>query len=84
MMFTKIYWIDGLVSIVISLIVIGTTWSILNDSLDLALDAVPRNLDRDEVEQYLKGLPGVVSLHDLHIWPINATHTGLTVHLQQL
>jgi cobalt-zinc-cadmium efflux system protein len=49
--------------------------------LNLAVDAVPRNVDPDAVREYLQDLPGVEGLHDLHIWPMSTTDTALTAHL---
>lgn len=74
-------WIDPAISIGISVVIVLATWSLLRDSLDMALDGVPRSVDRDGVETFLRTQPGVADLHDLHIWPISTTETALTVHL---
>ncbi|MBS3025499.1 cation transporter [Acidiphilium multivorum] len=47
----------------------------------LALDGVPRGIDQRAVEAYLRALPGVSDIHDLHIWGLSTTETALTVHL---
>ncbi|WP_048846179.1 cation diffusion facilitator family transporter [Tanticharoenia sakaeratensis] len=73
--------LDPIVSLVVSGIVIVSTWSLLRGSLDLALDAVPPGLDEPTVAAALRGLDGVVDLHDLHIWPMSTTETALTAHL---
>lgn len=73
--------IDSLVSIVIVIVITIGTWGLLKDSLNLALDAVPEGVNYAAVEQYLKSLPGVISMHDLHIWALSTTETALTVHL---
>ncbi|GBQ35751.1 cation transporter [Gluconacetobacter azotocaptans] len=73
--------VDPVISLVVSAAIVAGTWSLLRDSLDMALDRVPRRIDRQGVEAYLRGLPGVTDLHDLHIWPISTTETALTVHL---
>lgn len=74
-------WIDPLISLVIAAVIFLSTWGLLRDSLNLAVDAVPRNVDPDAVREYLSGLPGVIALHDLHIWPMSTTDTALTAHL---
>ena len=74
-------WIDPLVSLVIAGVIFFSTWGLLRDSLNLAVDAVPRNVDPDAVRQYLAGLPGVSAIHDLHIWAMSTTETALTAHL---
>ena len=78
---TGFAWIDPTISIVIAAVIIFTTWSLMRESLNLSLDAVPESIDRDEVENYLKGLTGVVAVHDLHIWSISTKETGMTAHL---
>jgi cobalt-zinc-cadmium efflux system protein len=74
-------WIDPLVSLLIAAVIFFSTWGLLRDSLNLAVDAVPRNVDPAAVREYLTGLPGVRALHDLHIWPMSTTDTALTAHL---
>jgi len=53
----------------------------LIDSVNLALDAVPENVDINAIRKYLLGLPEVSSIHDLHIWALSTTDAALTVHI---
>ncbi len=73
--------IDSLSSIVIAVIILIGTWSLLRESLDLAIDSVPKNIDLDGIKSYLLGLDGVLHYHDLHVWPLSTTETALSVHL---
>jgi cobalt-zinc-cadmium efflux system protein len=81
MMFTQWAWLDPLVSIVLSAVILVGTWSLLRGSLNLVLDAVPEGIDPDAVRAYLEALPGVIAIHDLHIWPMSTTEVALTAHL---
>jgi cobalt-zinc-cadmium efflux system protein len=74
-------WIDPLISLVIAAVILLSTWGLLRDSLNLAVDAVPRGVDPDAVRDYLSALPGVQAIHDLHIWPMSTTDTALTAHM---
>lgn len=74
-------WIDPLLSLLINGIIILSTWSLLRESLTMSLGGVPKRIAAGDVRHYLSGLPGVDSLHDLHIWPISTTETALTAHL---
>ena len=74
-------WIDPVISLVIAAVIFLSTWGLLRDSLNLAVDAVPRNVDPEAVRAYLSGLPGVRAIHDLHIWPMSTTDTALTAHM---
>ncbi len=73
--------VDPAVGIVISVVIIAGSWSLLRDSLKLSLDAVPDGIDPGAVEAYLCGLPGVVAIHDVHIWGLSTTDVALTAHL---
>lgn len=79
--FTGWFWLDPVTSIAIALVIIAGTWGLLRDSVRLSMNAVPDGIDHAEVERYLAGLPGVATVHDLHIWPISTTETALTAHL---
>ena len=79
--FTNWLWLDPVASILIAIIITLGTWELLRESLDLALDAVPKNIHPADVEAYLSGLPGVAAVHDLHIWSVSTTEVALTVHL---
>lgn len=74
-------WIDPAISLGIAMFVLWAGWGLARSSVNLALDAVPENVDRASVESYLNGLPGVTEVHDLHIWAMSTTETALTVHL---
>lgn len=74
-------WLDPATSLLIVLVVLFGTWDLLKESLDLALDAVPRSVDTESVRQYLLSVEGVADVHDLHVWALSTTETALTVHL---
>lgn len=74
-------WVDPVAGLLIVAVILSTTWRILVQSLDMALDAAPGRIDVEQVRGWLGALPGVTDVHDLHIWPISATQTALTAHL---
>jgi cobalt-zinc-cadmium efflux system protein len=74
-------WIDPATGLAIAGIIVWGTWSLLRESLNLALDGVPAEIDPAAVEAYLTELPGVTGIHHLHIWATSTTETALTVHL---
>ncbi len=74
-------WFDSLSSLLIAAVIFWSTWGLLRDSLNLAVDGVPRGLDPGKVRDWLCAQPGVEGLHDLHIWPMSTTDTALTAHL---
>jgi cobalt-zinc-cadmium efflux system protein len=81
-LFTGWHWIDPVASLAINAVIVWGTWALLRESLSMALDVVPPNVDPVAVREYLEGLPAVAAVHDLHIWPLSTTRTALTVHLE--
>jgi cobalt-zinc-cadmium efflux system protein len=79
--FTGIQWFDPAISFVIVGVILYSSYHLLIDSVNLALDAVPQHIDIIGVKQYLESMPGVAGVHDLHVWALSTTETALTVHL---
>jgi cobalt-zinc-cadmium efflux system protein len=79
--FTGLLWIDPALSLGIAVVIVIGTWGLLRDSVNLALDGAPREIDVAEVRAWLKALPGVEEIHDLHIWAMSTTETALTAHV---
>jgi cobalt-zinc-cadmium efflux system protein len=80
-LWTGARWVDPVASLLIVGVILATTWRILVQSLDMALDAAPGHVDLALLRDWLAARPGVMAVHDLHVWPISATETALTVHL---
>ena len=81
MAYTGWLWLDPMVSLAISVVIVLGTWGLLRDSLDMALDAAPRGIDTGKVRAWLAGRPGVTEVHDLHIWAMSTTETAMTAHV---
>jgi len=78
---TGFYLIDPIISLVIVMVIAYSTWGLLKDSFLLSNDAVPKDINIEEVDKYLCSLDGVKEVHDLHIWAMSTTEISLTVHL---
>ena len=74
-------WIDPLASIGIALVVLWGTYGLLRESVAMSLSGVPASVEVEEVERELLRLPGVVKVHDLHVWSLSTTDSALTAHL---
>jgi cobalt-zinc-cadmium efflux system protein len=79
--YTKLYWIDPLLSIIICLVIIASTWSLLKKSLRLSLDGVPDNVNIQKIKKTIQSAGGVTGIHHLHIWAISTTRNALTAHI---
>jgi cobalt-zinc-cadmium efflux system protein len=77
-------WVDPITSLIVAGAIIAATWSLLRQSVALSMDAVPAGLDTAKISAALSGVPGVISVHDLHVWPVSTTETALTAHIVRL
>ncbi len=73
--------LDPISSLVIVAIILIGTWGLLRDSINLFLDAVPRGIDPGAVKNFLEALPGVATIHHLHVWGLSTTETACTAHV---
>lgn len=79
--YTHWYIIDSIISIVVMLVIIVSTWKILAQSLKLTLDAVPENVDVKSMINAVEKQEGIVNFHHIHVWPLSTTKNALTGHL---
>jgi cobalt-zinc-cadmium efflux system protein len=72
---------DPVVSLVIAALVLASAWDVLRESLGVLLEAAPRGIDPAQVGQAMANVPGVVGVHDLHIWTITSGFPSLSAHV---
>ena len=80
-MFKGWLWLDPAISLVIVGIILLGTLGLLRESLNHAMDAVPKGIDMAGIRSYLTALDNVTLIHDLHVWPLSTTEIALTVHV---
>lgn len=81
MLWTDWMWIDPVAGLLIAAIILRGTWTLFTDSFRLIIDAVPREISLEAVQDFLLTLPGVDQVHDLHIWALSTHENALSVHL---
>ena len=79
--YTNWFIIDPIISIVIAIVILVSTWELLRDSMRLALDGVPEGIDANEVAQVMRDVDHVTDVHHLHIWAMSTTENALTAHV---
>lgn len=79
--YTGWFWIDSVLSIVVAIVILLSTWRLLKDSLRLSLDGVPADIHLEDIKALALRIPGVKDFHHIHIWAISTTENALTAHL---
>jgi cobalt-zinc-cadmium efflux system protein len=79
--FTGWYIIDPIISLIIALVILISTWELLHDSIRLALDGVPENVEIDHICKHILATPHVVGVHHIHVWAMSTTENAMTAHL---
>lgn len=74
--------VDPLVGIAIAFMILLGSWELVTESLNLALNAAPKNVDLKALQAWLIARPGVDAIHDLHVWPLSTKKTALSAHVQ--
>jgi cobalt-zinc-cadmium efflux system protein len=73
--------VDPVTAVAVSLLVGWSAFDLFRSALHLSLDGVPKEVDTAAVERWLRSLPGVSDIHDLHVWSLSTTSVALTAHL---
>jgi cobalt-zinc-cadmium efflux system protein len=74
-------WLDPLTALLVGVVIAVGAFALLRDAFDASMDAVPRNLDRGQVQGFLLEQDGVASVHHLHIWSLGAGEIAMTAHM---
>jgi len=74
-------WVDSVIAILIACWVLPRGWIIFKESMDILLEAVPKDINIHDVFQEMRKIPGVINIHDLHVWSINNQRINLTAHV---
>jgi len=80
-MFTGLLWVDPVISLLIVVVIVISTWSVFRDSFNLAMDGVPKGINVEEVRNFILQQDGIKEIHDLHIWAMSTTQVALTAHI---
>ncbi|MBS1604148.1 MAG: cation transporter [Bacteroidetes bacterium] len=79
--YTHLYWIDAVLSLLVAIVILFSTWQLLRDSLRLSLDAVPEGIELRKIKELIDRINGVKDFHHIHIWALSTTENALTAHL---
>src|SRR5437868_6066013 len=74
-------WVDPVMSLAVAGVILWGSIGLMRESVGMSLMGVPSDIELDQVRDALGELPGVQTVHDLHVWPLSTTETALTAHL---
>ncbi|MFW7342326.1 cation diffusion facilitator family transporter [Pollutimonas sp. H1-120] len=74
-------WLDSAIAVLIGLWVLPRTWILLRESINILLEGVPEGMDIDQIQKTMLAVPGILSLHDFHLWALTSGKASLTAHV---
>ena len=80
MYFTGWYLADPLISVLIGLLVLYSSWNLIREALSILMQAVPKTIRLEEVQRTIEDVKGVVAVHDLHVWAVTSGIFTLSAH----
>ncbi len=80
MLLTGWYVADPLISVLIGLLILHSSWSLVKESLSVLMQAVPKGIRLEDVQQALEEVEGVSKVHDLHVWAVTSDLFTLSAH----
>lgn len=75
------HWVDPVASIVIAVLIVYSSWSLLQEAVSVLMESAPGHVDVDEVRDAILGVSGVGEVHDLHVWTITSGFVALSAHV---
>jgi cobalt-zinc-cadmium efflux system protein len=75
------YWLDPLISLLLSLLIAVQAWKLLSAATDVLLESTPVGIDADEVSTAIAAVEGVEQVHDLHVWSLSSEVRALSAHI---
>ncbi|MGN6800999.1 MAG: cation diffusion facilitator family transporter [Ginsengibacter sp.] len=79
--FTGLQWIDPVISIIIAIVILIGTWGLLKESFALSMDAVPKDIDLNEIKKNAGDVEGIKDIHHIHVWAMSTTENAMTAHV---
>jgi cobalt-zinc-cadmium efflux system protein len=71
---------DPIASFVTTALIMRGAWTLVRESVDILLESAPKHIDLDAVRQQLEAIPGIESVHDLHVWSVNPRMVAMSAH----
>jgi cobalt-zinc-cadmium efflux system protein len=79
--FTHANWLDPFVSVLIGVLILYNAWGIVRETVEILLEATPRDLDMETMVQDIKQVDGVLGVHDLHVWSLTQSLRTMSAHI---
>jgi cobalt-zinc-cadmium efflux system protein len=72
---------DPIASVMVAILIVISGWRVTKDSIHILMEGSPKSIDTEEVMNGLAAIPGVIEVHDLHVWCITSGFTALSCHV---
>ena len=71
---------DPIASVFVTLLIVRAAWRLVRESIDVLLESTPAHISLGAVREQLEAIPGIESVHDLHVWTVTSNHIAMSAH----
>lgn len=82
LIFRPWYWLDPLLSLLIVVFILKNCWSILREATGILMNATPKDVDLEAIQETLEDIPGVCEVHYLHAWNVSSSSIAFSCHVE--
>jgi cobalt-zinc-cadmium efflux system protein len=79
--FTKWFFVDALISGVIGILIVPRTWTLLRECTNILMEGTPSHIDLRQLRKDILAIPGIIEVHDIHVWTITSGKDALSCHI---
>jgi len=79
--YTGWYWVDPAIGLIVMFVILFGTWSLLTESFRLSVDAVPPDINIQEIKEIITSQKNILGVHHIHVWALSTTENALTAHV---
>ncbi|MFP4543046.1 MAG: cation diffusion facilitator family transporter [Bacteroidota bacterium] len=79
--FYEMYWIDPLITVLISAYIIKETYSVLRETIDILMQAAPKGINVEKLRRHIESIDGIENIHHIHLWQLDDKHLHFDCHL---
>ena len=77
----KIYWVDSLITVIVSFFLIYHSWNVVKQTVDILMQSTPADIKISDIKKQVEKIENVENIHHIHVWKLDEKQTHLEAHI---